>query len=135
MVTHEITLSFTVTPSRVRLVLAAALLAVFPQASSTQDVSTMELYYPPPITAVDQLYAAGTTVLARDFGNVFLGPANAGGTHPPAFVAIAPANSSPALAANRDIGILVNGTMRVDGCISLKNAGAGNENLWRCKFR
>lgn len=134
MVTHEIAVSFTLTPGRVRLCLLAALCTFLPRLSSTADVSTMELYFPPPVAAVDQLQVRGESILARDYGNVYLGPGNGGGDHPVAYTAIG-AGPNPAPLPNRNIGLYVAGKLRMDGCISLSWAGNTTKNhLWRCKF-
>ena len=94
-----------------------------------------------PVAAVDKLQVAGPVVLARDYGNVFLGAANAGGdsrNRPGSFVSIG--TSDPAEQVPNPkfpaAHLYVKGTMTVDGCISLVGGVAqGGLNVWRCKFQ
>lgn len=142
MVTHEIILSFAVTPARVRLALLLALCTLLPVGSSGDDISTFDFYYPPPVAAIDRLQVQGQTVLARDFGNVYLGAANASGdsrTRPPAYVAIGTLRTGGDTLPNSKFPaahLYVKGTMNVDGCISLVGGVAqGGLDVWRCKFK
>ena len=141
MVTHEITLSFTVTPVRVRLCLLLALCTLLPGiCNSVDDISSFDIYYPPPVAAVDQLQVSGSVILARDYGTVYLGAANAGETadRPGAFVSLGtniPSEQlpNPKFPAAR---LYVKGTMTVDGCISMASGGNSvGANTWRCKFK
>lgn len=138
MVTHEITLSFAVTPVRVRLALLLALCALLPVSSSGDDISTFDIYYPPPVAAIDQLQVQGQTVLARDFGNVYLGAENAGGDRPGSYVAIGtlPTGSETLPSARSPAAhMYVKGTMNIEGCISLAGLNPAGKSVWRCKFQ
>lgn len=144
--THEITLTVSITPEAVRRALLAALLAV-PTVCSTQDVSDLTTYFPQPRASfrppggnmgVASLVVSGTTHLARDFGSVTFGHPGTNSTrvfigreHPDPFAE----GGAPARGAPQNPVLRVSGGMRLDGCLWLHNGGATlDETRFRCRW-
>jgi len=137
MVMHEIRIRIALTPGRVRCALVLFLLLALPRAAGTDDASsTGTIYFPSPKAAYAKLTTIGLdsnhnpvdTVLAANGGTIQFGNS-------------ATSPSSTVVAGSASAGtyrLRVTGSLRVDGCMWLKNnnayAGNGSQDNYRCRF-
>lgn len=155
---HEITIRISLTPGRVRAALLFLLLIGLPRLSATQDEPQLWSYFPPPTAVFNTIVAGNGAVganpleLARDYGNVTIGNPNS--PNPDMRVLVRASRvqmASPLTLYGRKARLVVNGKLRVNGCIYLKNGamgstgwddvskkwGSGNfdpNSFWRCIY-
>ena len=131
---HEITLRVSITPWRLRLLLALLLCVLFPRVSTTQDVSILTTYFPAQAGAMLNTSVVSNVDLAKNGGAVQVGG--------PSSYGAAMVVGRPASLLYLEDGlarVVVNGNMTVNGCIWLKNglgikAGAPTNTYWRCLY-
>lgn len=148
--THEITLRIRITSERIAAALLLSLLMGLPRVCSTadyQDISTLTTYYPQPAATFGDpgggnpaIIVTGTAAIGRDYGTVTFGGTNTGATR--VFMG-GEWNGDPNI-------LRLNGGIRVDGCLWLKNVnnprvlgasyspvyppGSSIDTRWRCRW-
>ena len=131
MVTHEITFRILLTQGKIRLALFLLLLAALPRMAATAEVATLNTYFPPPAATHDALTIYGDVKLARDREKVYIGSESNENT----YVAVGQ-DQEPIISGLPNVSptLVINGTLRVDGCIWLGGNPPNPPGTFRCSF-